>query len=65
MPPLSPPPYKPFSTQLGTITTYFYLLVTVKFPFSLFTREVRRVRKSEKKVEERFDEDNMFKDKMT
>jgi len=28
--------HKPFSMQLGTVTTPFYLLVTVKFPFAPF-----------------------------
>jgi len=30
--------HKPFSMQLGTVTAYFYLLVTVKFPFAPFTK---------------------------
>jgi len=50
---------------LGTVTTYFYLLVTVKFPFASFTGEVRKVRKLGKEVEKRFDEDNMLENKMT
>ena len=36
IPPLSPSPHEPFSTQLGTVTAYFYLLVTAKFPFAPF-----------------------------
>jgi len=34
--PLSFSNHKPFSTQLGTVTASFYLLVIVKFPFAPF-----------------------------
>jgi len=43
IPPLPPSPHKPFSMQLGTITTLFYLLVTDKFPFAPFTASSVRV----------------------
>jgi len=38
--------YKSFSMQLGTIITYFYLLVTAKFPFAPFTTKLIWVKKT-------------------
>jgi len=37
IPPLPPSLHEPFSTQLGTVTAPFYLLVTAKFPFAPFS----------------------------
>ena len=63
IPPLSFPPYEPFSMQLGTITVPFYFLVTAKFPFAPFNGQDPRM-EFERRKKGKYERAEKFVEKM-